>query len=131
MNNYSRVRRIHMSFPPPLVHSGLNCSELVAKVSQNMPSPETISQLGEFFKILGDPTRVRILSALTQSELCVNDIAEVLGMERTAISHQLRILRTAHLVKSRRNGKMICYSFDDDHVNEIISQATDHIRHTH
>jgi ArsR family transcriptional regulator len=102
---------------------------LAEQISEQLPDPDTIERLSEFFKILGDPTRVRILSALADSELCVNDIAAALDMERSAISHQLRILRGARLVKARREGKMVCYSFDDSHVSAILSQATDHITH--
>lgn len=105
------------------------CEDLIEQVRENMPSQGEVEQLAEFFKVLGDPTRTRILLALQTSELCVNDIAEALSMERTAISHQLRILKSARLVRTRRDGRMICYSFDDSHVSSIIMQATAHIKH--
>jgi len=100
---------------------------LIEQVAAEMPDTDTIERLADFFKLLGDPTRVKILTALAAGELCAGDIAEALKMERTAISHQLRILRTARLVKARRDGKMICYSFDDGHVGGIILQALEHI----
>ena len=103
---------------------------IAEQTAEKLPQSDTIEKLSEFFKVLGDPTRVKILSALTLSELCVNDIAAALEMERTTISHQLRILRSARLVKARRDGKMIYYSFDDAHVSSILLQATEHIAHT-
>ena len=92
-----------------------------------MPETDSLFDLAELFKMLGDSTRVRILSALSISELCVYDLSLVLGMERTAISHQLRLLRGARLVRSRREGKMVYYCIDDDHVGKIFEMGMAHI----
>lgn len=86
-----------------------------------------VSDLAELFKIFGDPTRIRILYAMLETELCVNDIAACLQMSQSSVSHQLRILKSSKLVKSRREGKLIFYSLDDDHVRLILSMGMEHI----
>lgn len=101
--------------------------EKAARVADSMPDENVLTDLAELFKIFGDATRVRILYALHDDELCVGDIADVLGMNRSAISHQLRILKQAKLVKCRRDGKTVYYSLSDDHVRTIISQGMDHV----
>ncbi|MBI1805797.1 MAG: winged helix-turn-helix transcriptional regulator [Ignavibacteria bacterium] len=83
--------------------------------------------LSETFKVLSDPTRLRIVFALTKEELCVCDIAALLGMTDSAISHQLRLLKSLRLVKYRKNGKMAYYSLDDDHIEDLIRIATRHV----
>lgn len=83
--------------------------------------------MAELFKILGDPTRVRILHSLRKNEMCVCDVAEILQMSPSAISHQLRILRTARLVRYRREGRHVYYSLDDDHVETLMKQAEEHV----
>lgn len=90
---------------------------------------ETIIRLADVFKILGDPTRVKILSILTNREMCVCDLAAALSMGQSAISHQLRILRSARLVKYRKEGKEAWYSLDDDHVVVLMKQALEHLGH--
>jgi len=85
--------------------------------------------VAEIFKVFGDATRVKILHLLTQHEMCVCDIAEVLQMTQSAISHQLRVLKQARLVKYRREGKVVFYSLDDDHVYTILTQGIDHVIH--
>ena len=92
-----------------------------------LPSDEHLFELAEFFSVIGDSTRIKILYALFESELCVCDIAETLGMTLSAISHQLRVLKTARLVKSRKVGKSVFYSLDDDHVKTIINMGNQHI----
>ncbi len=82
--------------------------------------------MAETFKILGDPTRLKIVLALTKEELCVLDIAELLGMSESAISHQLRLLKTLRLVKQRKDGKMVFYSLDDEHIEDLIRVAARH-----
>lgn len=104
-------------------------SEAVEKSRLNMPSENQISDLSDFFKILGDPTRMKILWALDGAELCVCDLAVELNMTKSAISHQLNSLRASKLVKFRRDGKNVFYSLDDEHVNQIIEVALDHIGH--
>lgn len=92
-----------------------------------MPSEEILYDIAELFKAFGDSTRVRILCALFESELCVCDIAEVLGMNQSAISHQLRILKQAGLVRNRRDGKTIFYSLADSHIRTIFNQVAEHV----
>ena len=92
-------------------------------------SNEAAQQLAETFKILGDTTRVKILQILGKKELCVCDIAVVVQMSQSAVSHQLRLLRSARLVKYRKTGKMVCYSLDDSHISTLIEQGIQHISH--
>jgi len=92
--------------------------------------PEKIAQrVAETFKVLGDPTRVKILQVLSKRELCVCDISAVVGMGQSAVSHQLRALRNARLVKYRRDGKMVWYSLDDDHIGELLARGIEHVEH--
>ncbi|MDO4268226.1 MAG: metalloregulator ArsR/SmtB family transcription factor [Eubacteriales bacterium] len=92
----------------------------------NLAEPELL-RLTEFFKLLGDPTRVRILFLLLEKESCVGELAERLETTQSAVSHQLRILKAGRLVKNRRDGKMIYYSLDDDHVQTVIGKGLEHI----
>ena len=101
--------------------------DIVEKVRQVMPGEDTLYDLTELFRIFGDSTRVRILYVLFESEMCVCDIAALLGMTQSAISHQLRALKSARLVKSRREGKTVLYSLADDHVKAIINQGLEHV----
>ena len=101
--------------------------KVVKQVMDVMPEGEELQNLAEFFRIFGDSTRIRILYALSQSELCVCDIASLLGMGQSAISHQLRILKQSRLVKNRREGKSMFYSLADDHVRTMIAQGREHI----
>ncbi len=102
-------------------------SDLVANVKLDMPDEESLYDLAELFKVFGDTTRIRILYVLFESELCVCDIAELLNMSQSAISHQLRVLKQARLVRARRDGKAVFYFLADDHVRTIIGQGMDHI----
>ena len=99
--------------------------EVIDKIK--LPEEEVLYDLGDFFKILGDSTRIKILSALFQSEMCVCDIAALLGMTQSAISHQLRVLKQGRLVKHRKKGKVVYYSLDDDHIKHIVDQGLTHI----
>ena len=94
---------------------------------EEIPSDEILYQMAELFKTFGDPTRIRILSALARQEMCVCDIAELLGMSQSAISHQLRVLKQMELVKYRREGKTVFYSLADSHVSTILAQGLDHV----
>lgn len=94
---------------------------------ESMLTQENLYRLADLFKIFGDPTRIRILYALSCQELCVCDIAQALGMTQSAISHQLRVLKQIHLVKYRREGKIIYYSLADSHVRTILAQGLDHV----
>lgn len=88
---------------------------------------ELITSLSEIFKVLGDPTRLKIIMALADEELCVYDIAEVLGVSESAVSHQLRMLKTMRLVKQRKDGKLVFYTLDDEHIEDLIRVASRHI----
>lgn len=99
----------------------------LSMVQENIPSLDTLFQLAELFKMFGDTTRIRIMCVLFQRELCVCEIAELLDMGQSAISHQLRLLRNAHLVKVKRDGKQSYYSLDDTHVREIYLLGLEHI----
>ena len=101
--------------------------QLVKKVREMMPSEDVIYDVAELFKVFGDSTRTNILMALFESEMCVCDIGELLQMTKSAISHQLRILRQSKLVKARKVGKEVFYSLSDDHVVKIFEMAIEHI----
>ncbi len=102
-------------------------ADKVRAVNEQMPDEDLLYDLAELFKVFGDSTRIRILFALFESEMCVCDIAESLQMTQSAISHQLRILKQSKLVGARREGKQIIYSLADDHVRTIINQGWDHV----
>jgi DNA-binding transcriptional ArsR family regulator len=108
--------------PEEILHSSLQI------LKQKMPEEETLYDLAELFKVFGDSTRVRILCALFESELSVSEIAELLNMTQSAISHQLRVLKQAKLVKNRRDGKTVYYSLADNHVYTIFNQGLAHIQ---
>lgn len=101
---------------------------MTADEKDNIPGDEELYQLSELFKVFGDTTRIKILYALFKSKMCVCDIACVLGMTQSAISHQLKILKQAKLVKNQREGKQIIYSLDDDHIAKIISLGIEHVK---
>ena len=102
-------------------------SDLLGKVNAMMPDVDVLYDLAELFKVFGDSTRIRILFVLFEAEVCVCDLAEILNMTQSAISHQLKLLKQAKLVKSRREGKSVFYSLADDHVRTIIAQGMEHI----
>lgn len=101
--------------------------DLLKIVNETMPDETELYDLAELFKVFGDSTRIRILFVLFEAEVCVCDLAQVLNMTQSAISHQLKILKQSKLVKSRREGKSIFYSLADDHVRTIIAQGCEHI----
>lgn len=101
--------------------------ELIKKASMLMPNEMKLMELAELFNVFGDTTRIRILYVLTVSEVCVGDLAEVLNMTQSAISHQLKLLKQNHLVRARRAGKSIFYSLADDHVRSILALGREHI----
>jgi ArsR family transcriptional regulator len=100
---------------------------VVKKVKKRMPGEELLFDLSELFKVFGDSTRVRIISALLYAEMCVCDIAALLGMSKSSVSHQLRVLRQSRLVKFRREGKVVFYSLDDSHIGAIFRQGLAHV----
>ncbi len=106
----------------PMIHE-----KVVRRVFELLPGEDTTTGLAEIFKVFGDPTRVRILQALRHSELCVCDLSALLSMSQSAVSHQLRILRGARLVRNRREGRVIYYSLMDDHVKTILDVGNEHL----
>ena len=101
--------------------------DIIKAVKEKMPEEDVLCDLAEIFKVFGDSTRIKILYVLFESEMCVCDIANLLGMNQSAISHQLRILKQARLVKSRREGKSVIYALSDGHVQTIIGQGMEHV----
>jgi ArsR family transcriptional regulator len=110
-----------------------NCNtiheDIVEKVRRVMPEEERLYDLAELFRVLGDTTRVKVLYALFHETMCVCDIAALLNMNQSAISHQLRVLKQARLVKFKKEGKVVYYSLDDEHVKNIFHQGFEHINH--
>jgi len=110
-----------------------NCNiiheEVVIMVREKMPEEEILYDLADLFKVFGDSTRIKILCALQEEEMCVCDIAALLSMNQSAISHQLRVLKQARIVKYRKEGKVVYYSLDDKHVKNIFDQGFNHINH--
>jgi DNA-binding transcriptional ArsR family regulator len=104
-----------------------NHQEAIRSARKAIGGHEQIVSLSEIFKVLSDPTRLKIVLALTKEELCVFDIAQLLGVTDSAVSHQLRLLKTLRLVKYRKAGKMVYYSLDDEHIDDLISIATRHV----
>ena len=101
--------------------------EVVENVKNKLPKEETLYDLAELFKVFGDSTRIKIICSLFESEMCVCDLSVVLNISQSAISHQLRVLKSARLVKFRRAGKVIYYSLDDEHIKQIFDAGLHHI----
>ena len=101
--------------------------EVVESVRRNMLGSVPADELAQLFKVLGDNTRIRILDALYRSELCVCDLTALLGMNQSAVSHQLRVLRYARIVKSRKHGKNVLYSLDDEHISGLVRMGSEHV----
>ncbi len=99
----------------------------IQEVKKHMPEEDVIRDLADFYKVFGDATRIRILCVLLEAEVCVCDLAELLNMTQSAISHQLRVLKQMKLVKNRREGKTVFYSLADGHIQTIINQGLEHI----
>ena len=106
---------------------GDHSHETLEQVRQAMPDEDTLYDLTELFRIFGDSTRIKILYALYQQELCVQEIADTLGISQSAISHQLRVLMDSKLVRFRRDGKTVIYALDDDHVRNLLNMGMEHI----
>ena len=102
--------------------------DIIDSVEAVMPNDNDLCELAEFFRVFGDSTRIKILYALSRAEMCVCDIAELLGVSQSAVSHQLQILRSSRLVKYRREGKTVFYSLNDEHIFSIIGQGLEHIK---
>lgn len=101
--------------------------DIVEQIKPKMPATNLLYDLSDFFKVMGDGTRIQLLWALDESEMCVGDLAVLLNMTKSAVSHQLKVLRTAKLVKARKKGKNVYYSLNDDHVKLILEKALEHV----
>lgn len=101
--------------------------EVVTSVKTKMPDEEILTKMSAFLKVLADPTRLKIAAALLNSELCVCDIASLIGMEHSAVSHQMSVLRKADVVHTRRDGKVVYYSLSDEHVEKLIVMTLEHV----
>ncbi|MDW7673674.1 MAG: metalloregulator ArsR/SmtB family transcription factor [Bacillota bacterium] len=104
--------------------------EIVTEAQGRMLLPEQSKRLAETFKVLGDPNRVQLINVLTNREMCVCDLAVVLDMSVSAVSHQLRLLRNLNIVKYRKDGKMVYYTLDDHHIERLFKEGLEHISHT-
>jgi Predicted transcriptional regulators len=113
----------------PQCDCGIIHNDVVDRVKGDMPAAVYLFDLAELFKSLADQTRLKILFALSKNEMCVCDIAALLEMTQSAISHQLRVLRNVRLVRYHKVGKVVYYTLDDEHVNEIFKQGLDHVEH--
>ena len=103
--------------------------ESIEQVKKNMPKDQDVDQVVAFYKVLGDKTRLRILYALKEQEMCAGDIAVLLDMTKSAVSHQLAVMRNMHQIKSRREGKNVFYTLDDEHIVDILEEALVHMVH--
>ena len=120
--------KINSKTAPPSCESDEVHIDIVRRKKEKMPDETTIYNLADFFKIFGDSTRMNILFAIDGEPMCVCDIAELLGMTKSAVSHQLKILRQSALITYRKSGKNVFYTLADDHVRDIIEMALEHIR---
>ena len=110
-----------------LLNYNMNMSEIVTKLKPLLPDTNLLYELSDFFKVMGDGTRIQLLWALEESEMCVNDLASLLNMTKSAVSHQLKVLRIAKLVKAQKKGKNVYYSLSDEHVKTVFQMALEHI----
>ena len=102
-------------------------TDIVSKVKPKMPEMSTLYELSDFFKVMGDSTRIQLLWALEESEMCVGDLAQLLNISKSAVSHQLKILRTAKLARAQKKGKNVYYALNDHHVEIILEKALEHV----
>ncbi len=106
----------------------MKSENLVEQVRTKMPDTTVLYDLSDFFKLMGDSTRIQLLWALEENEMCAGDLTELLGMTKSAVSHQLKILRSAKLVKAQKRGKNVFYSLSDHHVKTVLEMALEHVR---
>jgi Predicted transcriptional regulators len=139
MNSYSSIQLIRVNIKERFVLmegkvENLRCDclviheKIVSKVKEAMPQEENLYDLAELFKVFGDTTRIKILWALSEAEMCVCDLAFLLNMTQSAISHQLRVLKQCRLVKNRKEGKIVFYALDDEHIKGIFNQGMLHVK---
>lgn len=124
-----RADQLREADPLPLCDDAIVHVDAVRSVRASQLGSNIVARMSSLFGALGDPTRLRIVTALSQRELCVCDLAAALGMSQSAISHQMRLLRELGLVRSRRDGRLVYYALDDDHVLTLFRQAHEHVEH--
>jgi ArsR family transcriptional regulator, lead/cadmium/zinc/bismuth-responsive transcriptional repressor len=126
-----KLDQIHGSSDDAADHCDVSIvhADAVQRTRETLPGSKTVAGMTELFSALGDPTRLRIVAALAGEELCVCDLAASLNLGQSAISHQLRLLRTLGLVRSRRSGRFVYYRLDDEHVSTLFAQAREHVAH--
>ena len=110
-----------------LCESNVIHEDVLARVRQRMPEEEPVYEVSELFRVFGDSTRARIICALNLEEMCVCDLSALLNMTQSAVSHQLRVLKAARIVKNRKAGRVVYYSLDDEHIGKIFAMAFDHV----
>lgn len=115
------------AFEIPVSENSVIHEEVLDRVRKKMPNEDPIYEVSELFKVFGDSTRARIICALNIEEMCVCDLSALLNMTQSAISHQLRILKSSRLAKSRKQGKVVYYSLDDSHIGDIFAKAFEHV----
>lgn len=115
------------AFEIPVSENSVIHEDVLERVRKKMPNEDPIYEVSELFKVFGDSTRARIICALNIEEMCVCDLAALLNMTQSAISHQLRILKSSRLAKSRKQGKVVYYSLDDSHIGDIFAKAFEHV----
>ena len=129
MNIHWRDHVIPLRYDTDVCEGLCEHDQVVCMAKAEMLVDEDARQVAETFKLLGDPTRIKVLHALSRRELCVCDISAIVAMGQSAVSHQLRLLRSARLVKYRKEGKMVWYSLDDTHISLLLAQGIEHIQH--
>ncbi len=127
MNSFSYVHLKIYQGGIPVADMHLEHAHIIQQTKANMPNDQVLTKVAEVFKIFGDPTRIRILAALSEGEMCVCCLCDLLEMSQSAVSHQLSILKAANLIKSRREGKQIYYSLDDAHIGAILCTGIAHV----
>jgi len=128
LNNCSNVEMIMRTLDPHAKDKHIPDLEKIDSAQREIPDTDIISSMAQFFGLLSDPTRLKIVIVLKKQELCVHEIAGAIGLSISAVSHQLRLLKTAKMVKNRRNGKMVYYSLDDEHIEQLLSVADEHVK---
>lgn len=118
----------HLSSDVDICETNCIHADIVARVARNLPRGHLLDPLADFFKLFGDGTRIRILWALSESEMCVCDLCALLNMQQSAVSHQLKNLKQSRVVKARREGKVVYYSLDDDHIRRLLDLGMAHLQ---
>ena len=128
LSNRSNEKKIVMTLDTHASTKHIPDLEKIDTARKQLPGYDVIDSIAQFFGLLSDPTRLKIVIVLKKEELCVHEIARAIDLSISAVSHQLRLLKTAKMVKNRRNGKMVYYSLDDEHIEQLLSVAGEHVK---